>query len=134
MLEVHRANPSCAGCHWKMDAIGVSLENFDARGAWRTMRNVSPVEAVGVMPDGETLDGPAGLKAYLLKHHRDTFVRALGENLLRYALGRKLDDADRAALSRLPANVRDGEYRFSRVIMEVVTSESFRRGFALDAN
>ena len=35
-MEQHRADPKCAVCHERMDAIGFSLENFDAIGAWRT--------------------------------------------------------------------------------------------------
>ena len=29
-MQLHRANPACAGCHAKMDPIGFALENFDA--------------------------------------------------------------------------------------------------------
>ncbi len=28
MLELHRANAACAGCHARMDPLGLSLENF----------------------------------------------------------------------------------------------------------
>ena len=35
-MEEHRANPVCASCHKIMDPIGLSMENFDAVGAWRT--------------------------------------------------------------------------------------------------
>src|SRR5204863_1413328 len=35
-MEEHRANPVCANCHKLMDPIGLSLENFDAVGAWRS--------------------------------------------------------------------------------------------------
>ncbi|MEQ1828609.1 MAG: DUF1592 domain-containing protein, partial [Pirellula sp.] len=34
-LEIHRSNPSCAGCHKLMDPIGLGLENFDTIGRWR---------------------------------------------------------------------------------------------------
>src|SRR4030095_3137367 len=34
-LEKHRADPNCAVCHVRMDAIGFSMENFDGIGAWR---------------------------------------------------------------------------------------------------
>src|SRR5439155_25650706 len=30
----HRANPTCASCHARMDPIGFSMENFDAIGKW----------------------------------------------------------------------------------------------------
>ncbi|HUK35159.1 MAG TPA: DUF1592 domain-containing protein, partial [Vicinamibacterales bacterium] len=29
-MEIHRANPSCASCHRTMDALGFTLENFNA--------------------------------------------------------------------------------------------------------
>ena len=35
-MEEHRKNPVCASCHKIMDPIGLSMENFDAVGAWRT--------------------------------------------------------------------------------------------------
>ena len=34
-LEIHRANPSCAVCHKRMDPLGLAMENFDAVGRWR---------------------------------------------------------------------------------------------------
>ena len=30
-MQVHRANPTCAACHARMDPIGFALENYDAR-------------------------------------------------------------------------------------------------------
>ena len=35
-MEEHRANPVCASCHKIFEPIGLSLENFDAVGMWRT--------------------------------------------------------------------------------------------------
>ena len=35
MLEQHRENPSCAGCHNLVDPLGVTLENYDGIGLWR---------------------------------------------------------------------------------------------------
>ncbi len=32
----HRKNPACASCHQLMDPVGLSIENFDAIGRWRT--------------------------------------------------------------------------------------------------
>src|SRR5207249_7480691 len=34
-MQVHRANPTCAACHARMDPIGFALENYDAVGRWR---------------------------------------------------------------------------------------------------
>ena len=35
-MEQHRSNPTCFGCHGVMDPIGLSLENFNAVGQYRT--------------------------------------------------------------------------------------------------
>ena len=34
-MTLHRATPTCAGCHKIMDPIGFALDNFDADGKWR---------------------------------------------------------------------------------------------------
>src|SRR4029079_4128227 len=34
-LQKHRADPSCAGCHAKMDPPGFALESFDVIGGFR---------------------------------------------------------------------------------------------------
>src|SRR5690606_2023969 len=39
LLEQHRENPACQGCHRLMDPIGFALENCDAVGTYRTIAN-----------------------------------------------------------------------------------------------
>jgi hypothetical protein len=34
-LDKHRADPTCAGCHRKIDPPGFALESFDVMGGWR---------------------------------------------------------------------------------------------------
>ncbi len=46
-LDKHRANPSCASCHSKMDPPGFALESFDVMGGYReryraVAENVTP--------------------------------------------------------------------------------------------
>ena len=59
-MEQHRANPVCASCHASMDPLGFALENFDAIGRWRDADSGLPIDAVGSMPGGATIDGAAG--------------------------------------------------------------------------
>jgi hypothetical protein len=125
ILEQHRANPSCAHCHAPIDALGVTLENFDGAGAWRTHDGRFAVEPIGVMPTGEIVDGPDQLRAYLMSK-KDTFVRCLAGKLLSYALSRKLDDRDAAILDRVAERAALHQYRFSGVLVEVVQSASFQ--------
>jgi Protein of unknown function (DUF1592)/Protein of unknown function (DUF1588)/Protein of unknown function (DUF1587)/Protein of unknown function (DUF1585)/Protein of unknown function (DUF1595)/Ca-dependent carbohydrate-binding module xylan-binding/Planctomycete cytochrome C len=123
-LEAHRANPSCANCHAKMDPIGFGLENFDATGAWRMRDGSMSIDASGRLPSGQTFRGPEGLKAFLLSH-KDEFARCLTQKMLTYALGRGLGPADREAVDRAVAALSSDGYKFSRLVVEVVKSDPF---------
>ena len=64
----HRSNPACSSCHQLMDPVGLSTENFDAIGRWRTQSEAgTPIDASGGLPDGSTFDGAIGLRQAVLK-------------------------------------------------------------------
>ena len=67
-MEEHRKNPACNSCHRVIDPLGLALENFDVTGAWRIKDNEVPVDSSAMLYDGTQMDGPAGLRAALLKH------------------------------------------------------------------
>jgi hypothetical protein len=46
-LTVHSSDPVCAGCHKITDRIGLSLENFDTAGGFRTTENGAPIDSSG---------------------------------------------------------------------------------------
>ena len=124
-LEKHRADPVCASCHRIMDPIGFALENYDGVGAWRTRDGKFPINAAGTLPDGTFFDGPVDLKKVLLERKRD-FVWCLSEKLLTYALGRGIEYFDDCALEDIVKAVEADDYRFSRLVIEVVRSVPFR--------
>jgi hypothetical protein len=123
-LERHRTDPACAGCHARLDPLGFGLENFDAVGAWRTHDGDTRIDASGALPDGNSFDGPAGLRAYL-RSRGDDFDRCLAEKLLIYAMGRGLTPADRCAIDRIVRQLARGGHRFAALAEAVVTSEPF---------
>jgi hypothetical protein len=128
-LEKHRANAVCAGCHARMDPLGFGLENYDAIGRWRTTDGKFPIDASGVLPNGKSFTGAAELKA-ILKADSETFVRALSEKMLTYALGRGLESYDRPAVEKIVKDVENNGFRFSQLIRSTVDSVPFqmRRG------
>ena len=83
-FEKHRAEASCAVCHQRMDPLGFGLENYDAVGAWRTEEGRFPVDASGVLPDGQSFVGSAEMKE-ILKADVAAFSRCLTEKMLTYA-------------------------------------------------
>jgi hypothetical protein len=125
-MEQHRANPTCAGCHSRMDPIGFSLENYDGVGAWRAKDSGNPIDATGKLPDGTTFEGPAGLKNLLLTAHRDEFVETFTEKLLTYALGRGLEFYDRPALRAIMRDAAPQNSTIPALISSVVKSPQFQ--------
>jgi hypothetical protein len=124
-LEEHRKNAICASCHRRMDPLGFGLENFDAVGAWRTMDGHFPIDASGTLPDGETFTGPDELRA-ILTDQSDGFARGLTAKLLTYALGRGLERYDSKTVRTIAARLPAQKYRFSALVMEIVTSLPFQ--------
>jgi len=125
-LEHHRRNPACATCHRSMDAIGFSMENFDAVGAWRTQDGRFPVDNRGELPDGTVFEGTKELKALLMKR-KDDFTRCLAEKMLVYATGRGLRTADNCHVDEIVSTTQKEGYRMKSLIRAIVMSDAFRK-------
>jgi hypothetical protein len=125
MVE-HRANPACSSCHMLMDPIGLSMENFDAIGRWRTKgEDGGPIDAAGGLPNGDTFESVTGLKHALLTRS-DRFVSAVTEKLLTFALGRGVEPYDAPAVRAVVRNSRPEDYRFETVVLNIVKSTPFQ--------
>jgi hypothetical protein len=107
-----------------MDPLGFALENFDATGKWRTSEAGAPINASGVLPSGETFDGPAGLRGALLAR-KDQFVQAMTEKLLAYALGRQIEAYDMPTVRKIVHDARADDYRWQSIIGGIVKSGPF---------
>ena len=124
-MEEHRKNPACASCHRMIDPLGLALENFDVTGRWRIKDNGFPVDAAGVMYDGTPLDGPVALRNALLKR-QDVFLETFTENLMTYALGRRIEYTDMPAIRRIVRDAARNDYRISSFINGVINSAAFQ--------
>ena len=124
-MEQHRENPSCAGCHKQMDALGFAFENYDAVGRFRTKTDEGAIDPSGTLPDGKSFQGPTELKA-ILKGKQDLVVRNLAEKLLTYGVGRGLEFYDNRALNQICAQTAKADYQFSALVTAIVKSDPFR--------
>ncbi|WP_437280375.1 DUF1592 domain-containing protein [Sorangium sp. So ce375] len=121
-LEKHRESPDCAGCHDVLDPIGLSLENFDAIGAYRTeYSNGDAVDATGEYGDAEFQD-ITGLVPELQKDPQLGICPS--EQLFTYALRRRPIGDDRDTLKAIAARWESGT--IADLVKQVVTSEAFR--------
>jgi hypothetical protein len=125
IMEQHHTNPSCASCHRIFEPIGLSLENFDAVGTWRTMDGDSPIDASGVLVDGTKINGVASLRDSLMKRS-DQFVRVVTEKMLTYALGRGVEYQDMPTVRAIVRESAANKYKFSSIMLGIVKSAPFQ--------
>jgi hypothetical protein len=114
-----------------MDPIGFAMENFDAIGRWRTEEHGEPINATANMVDGTPLKGVVDLRNALLRYS-DRFVQTTTEKLMTYALGRGLEYYDMPTVRAITRAAAEKDYRFSELIMGIVTSDAFQMRAAED--
>jgi hypothetical protein len=124
-MEAHRANPTCASCHRRMDPLGFGLENYDAIGAWRAMDGKFAIDPKGELPDGRIFHQPSELRTILLQDRQD-FSRALSSKLMIYALGRGLERHDKPTIRGIVSRLPQHDYAFSGLVLEIVKSLPFQ--------
>jgi hypothetical protein len=126
-MEQHRANPTCAVCHSRMDPIGFALENYNGIGKWRVLDDTgATIDSSGVLPGGQTFNGPAGLTQLLLTDRKTEFVNTFSRKLMTYALGRGVEAYDEPVLRSITRDAARDDYRMSSLIMGIVHSAPFQ--------
>tara|TARA_B100000686_G_scaffold351716_1_gene451254 strand:+ start:801 stop:2813 length:2013 start_codon:yes stop_codon:yes gene_type:complete len=85
-----------------------------------------PISAEGSLPDGESFDGPAGLKAALLRDRHDELVRQVVSKMLAYSLGRQLEYYDEPAIRKIISSLESNGYKFKTLLSAIVASYPFQ--------
>lgn len=125
-LEQHRTQPSCAGCHEKIDPLGFGLENFDAIGRWRTEdANGHPIDSLATLPGDITFSTPAELKELLLAAD-ELFIRNVSRKMLAYSLGRPLEYYDEPVVTDLVKTLRSHDLSSRELVHAIVASKPFQ--------
>jgi Protein of unknown function (DUF1592)/Protein of unknown function (DUF1588)/Protein of unknown function (DUF1587)/Protein of unknown function (DUF1585)/Protein of unknown function (DUF1595)/Planctomycete cytochrome C len=126
LLEIHRDNPTCAGCHARMDPIGLGLEQFDLVGRFRTTEQGQPIETQGELISGEKFNSVQELRAILGTKKRE-FYRCITQKLLTYALGRGLEHADSCTVKDLTQRMVMHGGTFSQLLNGILESDQFQK-------
>jgi hypothetical protein len=124
-LEQHRSVEPCASCHKIMDPIGLSLENYDAVGSWRTQDSGYPVDTSGQLVDGTKVTSPVNLRQALLRY-KEAYVRNVTGKLLMYALGRGLEYYDMPVVRAIDHDVAKDNFKFESIVLGIVKSTPFQ--------
>ena len=127
-LEQHRDKASCRQCHGVIDPTGLALENFDAIGRWRTVDRQAnaPIDASTVLPNGVPINGAVELRAQLVDRPA-TFVAAVTEKLMMYAVNRELEYFDMPQVRAIVRGAAKDNYKLSSIVLGIVNSDAFRK-------
>ena len=124
-MEQHRSDPTCNSCHRVIDPIGLSLDNFGITGKWRIRESGNPLDTRGELYDGTPIAGPADLRRALL-NRPIPLIRTFTENLLAYALGRRVEHFDQPMVRKIVQVAEADGYRMATFILGIVKSDAFR--------
>ena len=108
-----------------MDPIGLALDNYDVTGRWRLRENGNPLDTRGDFYDGTPVSEPLELIEALLKRPIP-LVRNFTENLMAYALGRRVEHYDQPVVREIAKKAMSSDYRLSSFILGVIESDAFQ--------
>jgi hypothetical protein len=154
MVRSHVSAANCAGCHNRIDPLGLALEHYDAIGEWRDdepvwvdpanpVRNQEAIKKryklyavwspVPRFPIDDAFamgavkgNGADAVKQYLVAN-RDRFATGFVEKLAIYSLGRRLLLTDEPQLHAVRDAALADEFRFQKVIEALVQSDLFQK-------
>jgi Protein of unknown function (DUF1588)/Protein of unknown function (DUF1585)/Protein of unknown function (DUF1592) len=124
ILEAHRSNATCAGCHAMFDPFGLALENFDAIGQYRaTYGDKSTINAAtqlnGVPFTG--LDGAADIVT-----NDPGFKSCIAKKLFVYGLSRSPALDDTGWIKQIQTQWETGGLTIHGLISNLTQSVPFR--------
>jgi hypothetical protein len=128
--EMHRKDPSCAGCHALFDPLGFGFESFDAIGRYRTKDAAglavdTAVEISGTKGlDGKLADG-VELMAKLA--NADEVRECVTRQWMRFGLGRIEDDSsDRGSLDAALKSMKASNGKIADLLVTLAEADAFR--------
>jgi hypothetical protein len=123
ILEQHRENPTCAGCHAQVDPIGLALENYDAVGAFRTTDRGQDIDA-SVELEGVTLDGLPQLAGYIADD--PAFGTCIVKQLYRFTTGHHEAADEMPAIEALAEDLVEDEFDMVAFLPRLMASPQLR--------
>ncbi|HEY6727183.1 MAG TPA: DUF1592 domain-containing protein [Polyangiaceae bacterium] len=123
------AGAGCAGCHAKMDPIGLTLENFDAVGQFRTTENGQTIDVSGeiLQLDEAALQGEfVGARALGEKLANSELVRdCVATQLFRYAAGRLEGLTDACSIATLQDGFTAADGDLVELLVSMTQTDAF---------
>jgi hypothetical protein len=122
-LTAHRDNPTCAGCHALTDPTGLSLENYDAVGAYRADENGVAIDTSGTF-EGKTYRGAIALQQIL--SDSPSLSNCLVRRMYEYGVGRPVKVSEHDWLAYADERFAREGHSVAGLIRTIASSKAFQ--------
>jgi hypothetical protein len=122
-LELHRTQPACAGCHSLFDPMGMTLENFDTLGRYRTHDGDYEVDPTSTFEDTQ-FESARDLADFIRQDSRT--VTCLAERLYGFATGHLATEGEQGVVDALGDYLLENDEAFRELIIGLTMSTGFR--------
>ena len=141
-FEQHRSDATCARCHDRIDPFGFAMQAYDDSGAFKLDPNykaprrksehedsLEVIDTSGHLPSGESFENFEDLKQLLLGAKRHDIIRNAVEQVLAYALCRKLEAFDRPTVTVITEKIDETNGSWRDLFLEVALSLPFQQTY-----
>jgi hypothetical protein len=122
-LELHRSDPACAGCHSMFDPMGMTFENFDALGRYRTHDGEFEIDPSSTF-EGEDFTSARELADFIRDDPRT--VSCLAERLYAFATGHSPTEGEQGVIDALGDHLLGNGEAFRELVVGLTLSTGFR--------
>jgi len=124
----HTDDPQCAGCHTKMDPVGLAFENYDPIGRWRTHEGDLLVDASGELKFTWDANGTVDNAVQMLQRlgESEEVRTCYARQWFRYAHGRDVGFDDECHLYDLMKAFETHAWDIKELMVALTQTEAFR--------
>jgi hypothetical protein len=126
-FSAHSRDAVCASCHQFMDPIGLTFENYDAVGLYRTQENGVTIDASGALPGSPGTVANAVELVQKIAASEET-QQCFALHWLEFAYGRTLsaaDAADECTIQAIDASFKANGYDVRKLLLDLTQTEAF---------
>jgi hypothetical protein len=128
VVEATLAQTSCAACHTTMDEMGLTLEEFDQVGAYRTQyadgTPITPADTAGTLRDGTPAADERALADGLAVD--PDFLACVSQKVMSYAVNRTLGAADAPYANQILTQWKGDGATMRALLKAIVVNDTFR--------
>lgn len=123
-IEPLQSNPSCMGCHARMDPLGFAVDGYSLTGRSRSQNDLGDaIDSTGRF-EGRSFTGARDM-SYLLRDH-PKFTQCLSRQLHTYAISRLPSSSDSCTLDGLESELRASQYNMRSMVETLLRSKAMR--------